>query len=181
MRLLLVLSCLGFVACVKREPPPTLVDPQREHPAMALTSLDFTLNKYPDQTAFKLSSLRGSVVLIDIWATWCDPCRDAMPMYQDLQKEFGAKGFKVLALNVDADASQIPKFLTETKLDLDILLDPNAAYAESTLKVKVMPTALLVDRQGRVRQVHEGFAEDFLAVYLKEVQELLDEPLEPKK
>ncbi len=179
-RAVLVLTLLSCMACVKREPAPTITGPASEHPAVALSPLDFTLNRYPDQTPFQLSSLRGSVVLVDVWATWCEPCRDALPMYQDMQKEFGAKGFKVLALNVDADASQIPKFLAETKLDLDILLDPNASYAENTLKVKVMPTALLIDRQGKVRQVHEGFAEEFFSRYLKEVQDLLAEPADSK-
>jgi len=180
MRPLLMTCLLLPLACVKPVPPPP-VTPQTEHPAMALSPLDFTLSKYPDQSPFKLSSLRGSVVLVDVWATWCEPCRDALPMYQDMQKEFGAKGFKVLALNVDADATQIPKFLAETKLDLEILLDPNATYAENTLKVKVMPTALLIDRAGKVRQVHEGFAEEFFSRYLKEVQDLLDEPVDGKR
>lgn len=168
-------------ACVQPAPPPPITGPHSEHPAMALSPLDFTLNRYPDKQPFKLSSLRGSVVLLDIWATWCEPCRDSLPMYQDMQKEFAAKGFKVLALNVDADPAQIPKFITETKLSLDVLLDPNAEYAENTLKVKVMPTALLIDRKGRVRNVHEGFAEEFFSKYMTEVSDLLAEPVDEKK
>jgi cytochrome c biogenesis protein CcmG, thiol:disulfide interchange protein DsbE len=178
MRALLCLVVI-LAACVKREPPPSVTGPKSEHPAMALSPLEFTLNRYPDKQPFKLSSLRGKVVLLDVWATWCEPCRDALPMYQDMQKELWPKGFKVLALNVDADPSQIPKFLSETKLDLDILLDPNAEFAESTLKVKMMPTALMIDRKGNVRSVHEGFAEEFLERYLKEAQDLLDEKPEP--
>jgi len=175
--LLTVLAC----ACVKKQEPPPLTGPIDRHPAMALGTLDFTLNHYPDKQPFKLSSERGHVVLLDVWATWCEPCRDSLPLYQDMQKEFGPKGLKVLALNVDADPSQIPKFLTETKLQLDIVLDPNAEYAENTLKVSKMPTMLLIDRKGKVRSVHEGFAEEFFAKYLTEVSDLLAEPVDEKK
>lgn len=178
MRWVLLLSCLaGGAACVQPAPPPPITGPSSAHPAIALGELEFTLKRYPDQQPFKLSSERGHVVLLDVWATWCEPCRDSLPMYQDMQKEFGPKGFKVLALNVDADPAQITKFLAETKLQLDILLDPNAEYAENTLKVKVMPTALLIDRKGRVRQVHEGFAEEFFSKYMTEVSDLLNEPV----
>lgn len=179
MRTLISVCALAFAACVKpTEPPPPLTGPAGVHPAMALGKLDFTLASYPDKTPFKLSSERGKVVLLDVWATWCDPCRDSLPLYEDLQKEYGPKGFKVYAINVDADASQIPKFLTETKLKLSILLDPDAQYSESTLKVKVMPTAFFIDKKGRVRDVHEGFAEEFLAKYVSEIEELLKEPVE---
>lgn len=181
MRLAALWSVMAVTACLKPLPVPPVTGPHSEHPALALSPLDFTLARYPDKTPFKLSSERGHVVLIDVWATWCEPCRDALPLYQDMAKEFGPKGFKVLALNVDADPSQIPKFLAETKLQLDILLDPNAEYAENTLKVKVMPTALLIDRTGRVRKVHEGFAEEFFAKYMSEVSDLLAEPVEPQK
>jgi thiol-disulfide isomerase/thioredoxin len=173
-KIALALLCC-FTACVQPQKPPPLTGPSSEHPAMALGVLDFSLTHYPDKQPFKLSSERGHVVLLDVWATWCEPCRDSLPLYMDMQKEFAAKGFKVLALNVDADPAQIPKFLEETKLQPDILLDPNAEYAENTLKVKVMPTSLLIDRKGRVRSVHEGFAEEFFSKYMTEVQDLLAE------
>jgi thiol-disulfide isomerase/thioredoxin len=177
MRAALSIAVVIAAACVQPQPPPPVTGPGSIHPALSLGELDFTLMRYADQQPFKLSSERGQVVLLDVWATWCEPCRDSLPLYQDMQKEFGPKGLKVLALNVDADPGQIPKFLAETKLQLDILLDPNAEYAENTLKVKVMPTALLIDRKGRVRSVHEGFAEEFFIKYMNEVKELLEEPL----
>lgn len=176
----LALAVLGS-GCVKSAEPPPLTSGPTTHPAVALGQLDFTLKKYPDGAPFKLSSERGHVVLLDVWATWCEPCRDSLPLYSDMQKEFAPRGFKVLALNVDADPTQIPKFLAESKVQLDVVLDPNAEYAENTLKVKVMPTALLIDRTGKVRSVHEGFAEEFFSRYMTEVSELLDEPVDGVK
>jgi thiol-disulfide isomerase/thioredoxin len=178
MRTALVLLALSSVACVSREKPPPLTGPSGDHPAMQLGVLDFTLDAYPDKKPFKLSSERGKVVLLDVWATWCGPCRDSLPLYGDLLKEYGPRGFQVYAINVDADAAQIPKFLTETKLKLPILLDPDAHYSEGTLKVKVMPTAIFIDKKGRVRSVHEGFADDALAKYVTEIEDLLKEPAE---
>jgi len=138
-------------------------------------ALDFTLPRLGGQP-YTLSSDRGSVVLIDVWASWCEPCRDAMPLYQDLQKEYGARGLKVYAINVETDVKMIAAFLAETKVNLPVLLDPGAAFVESKLQVKVMPTAFLVDRRGVLRVTHEGFDEDMLGTWVKDIEALLAEP-----
>lgn len=173
IRLLLIAAVLSS-ACIKREGPPPVTGPGSE--LVGRDGIDFTLQRYPDHSPFRLSSLKGKVVLLDVWATWCDPCRDALPLYVDLQKQYGAKGFQVVTLNVDADESQIAPFLAQSKVDLPIVLDPNAGFAESTLQVKVMPTAFFIDKQGRVRERHEGFAEEFLEKYIADIELLLKEP-----
>lgn len=125
---------------------------------------------------YSLAQDRGSVVLLDVWATWCPPCRDALPVYQDLLKEYGARGLKVYAITVDTDVRMIAGFLAEAKVDLPVLLDPGASFVESKLKVKIMPTAFLVDRNGVVRVTHEGFDEALVAQWVKDVEALLAEP-----
>ena len=177
MRIALALSCavLALSACVKNSGPPLtglvqLAGPNGDEP------LVLALKTYPQQTDWSIEKERGSVVLLDVWATWCEPCRDSLPLYHDLQKEYAARGLKVYAMNVDADSTQIPKFLEETKVQIPVLLDPNAALAESKLKVRMMPTAFLIDRKGVVRYVHEGFAEEFLQKYMSEIEALLKEP-----
>ncbi len=163
---LLLLLC----ACVVRPPPPTLTDDQP--PPLRLEQL--TLPRL-DGSKWALAGERGQVVLLDVWATWCDPCRDSLPMYNDLSKEYGPKGLRVYAINVDADQKGVDAFLKELKVQLPVLADPNGAVAESTLKVKVMPTAFLFDRKGTLRYVHEGFAEEFLSRYTSEIEGLLKE------
>jgi thiol-disulfide isomerase/thioredoxin len=138
-------------------------------------SFDFTLPRLGGQP-YTLSSDRGSVVLLDVWASWCEPCRDAMPLYQDLQKEYGPRGLKVYAINVETDVKMISSFLAETKVSLPVLLDPGAAFVESKLQVKVMPTAFLIDRQGVLRITHEGFDEGMLGTWVKDIEALLAEP-----
>jgi thiol-disulfide isomerase/thioredoxin len=115
------------------------------------------------------------VVLLDVWATWCEPCRDALPLYEQLAKEYGKRGLKVYAMNVDEDPRAIPEFLKEVKVELPILVDTNAAVAEKTLGVRMMPTTFFLDRKGVVRFVHEGFAEEFLQKYQNELEQLLAE------
>jgi peroxiredoxin len=97
-------------------------------------------------------------------------------MYHDLNKEYGPKGLKVWAINVDAESKGIEPFLKELKVQVPVLVDPNGAIAEKTLKVKVMPTSFLFDRKGTLRYVHEGFAEEFLSKYTSEIEQLLKEP-----
>ena len=141
--------------------------------------LDLTLPGYPSKAPFALSSERGHVVLLDVWATWCEPCRESLPKYQALSAKYADKGLRIYAINVDGDAAvpqEIPKFITETGLSLPILLDTDAKLSEDLLKVKVMPTALLIDRKGVVRHVHEGFEKATLGVVVGHLEASLAEP-----
>lgn len=180
------LALLALVGCTQNPMLPPLVPGNQAAPMVpprdvgeseeALSGpLSFQVKRYPDGGPYSAASDRGSVVLLDVWATWCEPCRDALPMYEQLAAEYGSRGLKVYALNVDEDSRAIPGFLTETKVGLPILLDANAQVAEKTLGVKMMPTTFILDRKGVVRFVHEGFAEEFLQKYQTEIEQLLAE------
>jgi thiol-disulfide isomerase/thioredoxin len=156
--------------------PLSVPPPETGQSQSALSApLTFQVKRYPEGDTYSVASDRGSVVLLDVWATWCEPCRDALPLYEQLAREYGGKGLKVYALNVDEDARAIPGFLAESKVTLPILMDANAQVAEKTLGVKMMPTTFLVDRKGLVRFVHEGFSEEFLQKYQTEIEQLLAE------
>ena len=176
----LVLAALALSGCAQKLPsltaPAALATGSAALESSEPAPLQFTVKRYPGGEPHTIASDRGSVVLLDVWATWCEPCRDALPMYQDLSKHYAARGLKVYALNVDEDARAIPPFLEETKVTLPVLLDANAEVSEKVLRVRGMPTTLLLDRQGRVRYVHEGFAEEYLTKYQAEIEELLAEP-----
>ncbi len=176
MRLLLVVS-LFLSACVTTATKPELTTPS--NPPVSAGPLELALPRYPGGEPWTLSSMRGRVVLLDVWATWCEPCRDALPLYQDMQKEFAARGLEVLTINIDADPQPINAFLAEAKVSLPVLLDPEARLAESKLKVKLMPTAFLIDRKGVIRHVHEGFDESLLSTWLQEIEAILAEPASP--
>lgn len=137
--------------------------------------LAFTLPQLDSSIPYVLESDRGHVVLLDVWATWCEPCRETLPEYQKLAERYRARGLRVWALNVDEHSADIGPFLSTLALSLPVLLDPNATVAEGVLHTRVMPTVYLLDRQGRVRRVHEGVSRDFAAVYPAEIEALLAE------
>ncbi|WNG39103.1 TlpA family protein disulfide reductase [Archangium minus] len=175
----LALAVLALSGCAQRMPSltaPALASSEASL-ASAPAPLEFSVKRYPGGEPYSIASDRGSVVLLDVWATWCAPCRDALPMYQDLAKHYASRGLKVYALNVDADTRGIPAFLEEAKVTaLPVLLDADAEVSEKVLKIRGMPTTVLLDRKGVVRYVHEGFAEEFLSKYQAEIEELLAEP-----
>ncbi len=97
-----------------------------------------------------LAQWRGKVVLLNLWATWCAPCRKEMPALDRLQKQLGSDKFEVVAISVDrAGLPGARKFLEETKVEsLALYADPTARLA-STLRAVGLPATMLLDRQGR--------------------------------
>lgn len=179
--LLIPLVLLTLAGCSQNSKLPSLVEGERGTAQGALSEskpLTFQVKRYPGGEPYSIESDRGSVVLLDVWATWCEPCKDALPLYEQLGKEYGSRGLKVYALNVDEDTRGIQAFLDEAKVSLPVLLDANAVVAEKTLQVKLMPTSYLLDRRGVVRFIHEGFAEEFLQKYQTEIEQLLAERAE---
>ena len=100
--------------------------------------------------AHDLVRYRGKVVLINFWATWCEPCREEMPSLQRLRERLPDNAFAVLAINVDEPDARVRRFLEETRLDLPVLLDPNKTVTRAW-GVRVMPTTFVVGPDGRIR------------------------------
>jgi thiol-disulfide isomerase/thioredoxin len=172
MRVVAMVCCAWLCACVSQGPLPV----QQGSSGGSQTPLLLKLPRFPSGEPFDLASERGHVVLLDVWATWCEPCRDALPVYEALAKQYGSKGLSVYAINVDADAKKIGDFLGSIKVSVPVLIDKDAAAAEHLLHVKEMPTTFILDRQGVVRFTHAGFAEEFLMKYQTEIEALLAEP-----
>lgn len=108
----------------------------------------FTLADYRGNKV-SLADLRGKVVLINFWATWCPPCVAEMPTLQALSESFSDRPFAVLAINMAEDREAIEAFLAHTKMRLDfpLLVDPGGTVA-SDYNVLQLPATLLVDRDG---------------------------------
>ncbi|MGB1558585.1 MAG: TlpA family protein disulfide reductase [Oceanococcaceae bacterium] len=117
---------------------------------------------------------QGKVLYVDIWASWCPPCRIALPILQDLRERYGAQGFEVLGLNVDSDLRAAKMALSRAGTSYPVLHSlPDAEL--TALGIKTMPTAFLLDRSGRVRLVHEGFHRDDLPELEHQIEQLLEE------
>lgn len=119
LAVLLSLMCLGLPAC--SSPPPQ--ESSSGPPVVGQAAPDFTLSDLGGKP-FSLSALRGKVVIVNFWATWCPPCRAEMPSMEQLHRELGAEGLVLLAVNVEKDGRQtVPKFLASSPHSFPILLD----------------------------------------------------------
>jgi len=103
----------------------------------------------------RLADYRGRVVLVNFWATWCEPCRAEMPSIERLRAALADRPFSVLAVNLAEPRSRIEKFLAVMPLGFPVLLDRDTAVAKAW-RARILPATYLVDRDGRVRQVHFG-------------------------
>lgn len=111
------------------------------------------------QGAAKLSDLKGQVVYLDFWASWCGPCRHSFPWMNEMQAKYGAKGLKIVGMNLDANKADAEKFLSQTPAKFTVAFDSKGDSAKQ-YKIKGMPSSVLIDAQGKVVAVHSGFKEE---------------------
>jgi thiol-disulfide isomerase/thioredoxin len=134
----------------------------------------------PDLGAFGLEgklpeTIKGRVVLVDFWASWCPPCRKSFPALEELHRQYAEKGLTIIAVNVDEKREDMERFLQGQKVSFATVRDAEQKLV-AAVDVKVMPTSLVVDRAGKVRFVHSGFAgEETVKQYRKEIEGLLSE------
>ena len=122
-------------------------------PAIGAPAPDFELASLAGDT-IRLSDLRGKVVLINFWATWCGPCRLEMPAMDARFRQLDPR-FAVLAVNFAEPASRVQSFVDELGLSFAVLLDPDSAV-QNLYRVRAYPTSFLVDEQGIIRVQHLG-------------------------
>lgn len=104
------------------------------------------------------ASLKGKLVYVDFWASWCVPCKQSFPWMNELQAKYGERGLHVLAINVDGKQADADKFLAQVPAKFQVAFD-SAGQTPKQFAVKAMPTSYLVDGEGRVVYVHAGFRE----------------------
>ena len=121
-----------------------------------------------------LGGLRGKVVYVDFWASWCIPCRISMPSLDRLQREHAGRGFVVVGVNKDVRAEDAQRFLQRMPVSFTLVSDESDAAAKA-FDVKSMPSGYLVDRKGIVRHVHGGFTRSTADTLAEEVRPLLEE------
>ena len=106
--------------------------------------------------AVSLEQLRGRVVYVDFWASWCVPCRQSFPWMNEMQQKYGAQGFQIIAVNVDANPEDRKKFLAAVRANFEVAFDPKGAMAKK-FEVKGMPSSVLIGRDGKLVLQHIGF------------------------
>lgn len=142
-------------------------------PQVGFLAPDFTLSTAEGET-ITLSELRGKAVLVNLWATWCPPCRAEMPAIQKLYQQYRDQGFVVLAVNAtnQDDLSKIPAFTREYGLTFPILLD-TAGSVSRQYQLRSLPSSYFIDRQGIIQEVVIGgpMAETLLRTRIQKILE----------
>jgi cytochrome c biogenesis protein CcmG, thiol:disulfide interchange protein DsbE len=121
-----------------------------------------------------LAQQHGKVVLVDFWASWCGPCRQAIPHYQALRQEFAAKGFEVIGVDVDQNLLDGAAALKSLQPGYPQAADPQGRIA-AQYDLPGMPTAYLLDRRGTVRRVQVGFDQNDIEPLRQAVAQLVEE------
>jgi cytochrome c biogenesis protein CcmG, thiol:disulfide interchange protein DsbE len=109
--------------------------------------------------ADKLSKLKGKVVYVDFWASWCGPCRQSFPWMNDMQSKYGAKGLQIVGVNLDAKRADAEQFLAQVPAKFSLSFDAKGDSAKR-FAVKGMPTSVLIGSDGTVLAVHQGFKDE---------------------
>lgn len=107
----------------------------------------------------KLSKLKGKLVYVDFWASWCGPCRQSFPWMNEMQAKYGAKGLQIVGINLDAMRADADQFLAQLPAKFTLSFDSKGDTAKR-FGVKGMPTSVLIGPDGTVLAVHQGFKDE---------------------
>lgn len=143
-------------AATPSQPAPTFTLPARSGPAIAV------------------EQLKGRVVMLNFWASWCGPCRQEMPLLEQMHRRYGPLGFTLLGINVDADSHDAEQWLAKTPVSFPILFDTDSKVSQ-LYEVTAMPTTVFIDRHGTVRHLHHGYKPGDENEYLDQIRALLKE------
>ena len=134
---------------------------------------DFSL---PDESGamVSLDDFDGQVVLINFWASWCGPCREEMPLLDELHQRYEPLGFTMLGVNVEEDSTAAQKFLQGTAVSFPILFDRENSVSK-LYDVIAMPSTVIVGRDGTVRYIHHGYEPGNENDYQDQIRQLIRE------
>ena len=157
MKARLVLVMALAAACSKADTPPPqaasdLVEVGQPAPAYAATSMS--------GDSVSLAGLRGKVVLLNVWATWCGPCRKEIPELRAIHDKYKGRGLELIGVSVDADGSEeaIRAFATDFEMNYAIWRDPGEAVS-AIFRMSGVPATFVIDRQGLLRWKATGAVE----------------------
>lgn len=162
--LMIVANALGS-GCRKTEtrqaqPQSTTKQAKLEEVSISDTSVGATMPAYSadllDGSKFDVVAERGTVLLLNLWATWCGPCRYEIPELEDLHQKYAPRGFKVVGVSLDESGRDVVKqFVGEHKMTYPVALDPEGKLA-NVFQTTVVPTSVVIDRTGKIVWKHYG-------------------------
>lgn len=134
---------------------------------------DFALRSLSHDN-IRLSEQVGEVVLLNFWATWCGPCRQEMPLLEEIYQKYRRAGLVLLSVNIDEDAAQAAEMARTLGVSYPVLMDSRHEVTKA-YQIGVMPVTVLIDRAGTIRYVSEGFKPGYESRYTDKLRELLNE------
>jgi cytochrome c biogenesis protein CcmG/thiol:disulfide interchange protein DsbE len=149
---------LVIAGCKRGEKPAGSADGKKDAKAVAQTATGIepgaTMPDYSamnlDGTTFELASRRDKVVLLNLWATWCGPCRYEIPELQRIHDTYLSRGFEVVGVSVDeSGVESVKQFVAENTMKYPVVLDPQGKLA-TVLQTSVLPTSILIGRDGKI-------------------------------
>ena len=127
-----------------------------------------------DGKAVDLAGLKGKVVMINFWASWCGPCRKEMPILEQLNRQYRNKGPTLIGVNVEPDSQAAMDWLKATPVSFPILFDTDSKVSK-LYQVAGMPNTVILDRKGTVRYIHRGYQAGAENEYLDQIRQLIRE------
>lgn len=148
MKKTLIRLCLAL-AGLSASMPGLALEPGQPAPELRLGLAD----------AATLASLKGQVVYLDFWASYCGPCRRSFPWMNEMQARYGERGLRIVGVNLDSKQADAERFLAQVPAQFAIAYDP-AQESPQRFGVKAMPSAVLIGADGRVLRLHAGFRDE---------------------
>lgn len=146
---------------------------------LGLTSAALKVGEpFPDLAAFKPegklpADLKGKIVVVDFWASWCKPCKKSFPALNELQSKYAAQGVVIVGVNEDEKPANMEQFLAKNPATFAIVRDGEQKLV-AQIGVKTMPSSFILDRTGKVHFIHSGFhGDDTKQQYMDEIDSLL--------
>jgi peroxiredoxin len=173
-------TCLALGACGAEETEEKGADSPADSP-----SRDLIGNRAPEISvvavmgrlhSISLKKLRGKVVVVDFWGTFCEPCKKSFPKLQELNDKYGDSGLEIVAISEDEaeDRDKIPTFVHEYGAKFNIAWDSKKSAAK-LYNLPTMPSSFVIDRRGRVRYAHAGYRDGEEGELERELKRLLKE------
>jgi cytochrome c biogenesis protein CcmG/thiol:disulfide interchange protein DsbE len=169
IRNLAPLLALPLIACAARAPRPTV-----KVPPLAGKVLDVAAQDLSGRDVRVASA--GRVVVVDFFASWCEPCREQLPRLDRLARALGERGLEIYAVSFDDDRAAARDFAARVAVGFPVLWDPGGERLSSALGIERLPTTVVADRRGIIRLVHVGYTEDEQARLEAEIRRLVEEP-----
>ena len=121
-----------------------------------------------------LAQYKGQVVMLNFWASWCGPCRQEMPLLEDIYKKYNKLGFTLIGVNVEPDSKAADDWLKQTPVTFPVLYDRKSEVSQK-YDVSGMPSTVIIDRKGNLRYLHHGYKPGDEGEYLNTIRQMIRE------